>query len=228
MSSARAFAPSHGTSRRCLRSTLRAEKKARALCYPSALERCVFFFSDLQEHTVQERSSAQGGGAASGGAEENAAALEPETVSFPAFSAWLECAPAELMKAKVDGSIVLFALFFAFLRKTSGEAAGARDACKFEEYCTKTANCTPSVDGVNALKDAYETLSYEPMMHVASVVGGLLAQEVIKAITKRDPPLVNSVCFNAHTSAAFVERIPQQRASPAPKRKLEEAFDLDD
>jgi len=54
-----------------------------------------------------------------------------------------------------------------------------------------------------------------------------MAQEVIKAITKRDPPLANTVCFNAHTSAAFVERIPALKAK-APKRKLEEvSLDLD-
>lgn len=85
----------------------------------------------------------------------------------------------------------------------------------------------PARGGYPSLKDAYGLFFLEPLVHVASIVGGLMAQEVIKAITKRDPPLANTVCFNAHTSAAFVERIPALKAK-APKRKLEEvSLDLD-
>eukprot|EP00929_Paragymnodinium_shiwhaense_P016338 TRINITY_DN12462_c0_g1_i1.p1 TRINITY_DN12462_c0_g1~~TRINITY_DN12462_c0_g1_i1.p1 ORF type:complete len:347 (+),score=98.72 TRINITY_DN12462_c0_g1_i1:69-1109(+) len=181
------------------------------------------FFSDMQEHTVQERSSAQGGGAGSTAAE--APQYEPETFSFPALSEFLECAPAALLKEKVDASTVLVALFFSFLRKCGGKAL-PEDANKFEDYC-RSVNCLPPVDGVSTLGHAYRTFFVEPLMHVASVLGGLLAQEVIKAITQRDPPLVNTVCFNANTCAALVERIPAEK-KVAPKRKAEEAaLDLD-
>lgn len=180
-----------------------------------------FFFLDLQEHVVQEYSGAQGGAGATAGSE--APPREPETLSFPSLAEWLKVPPAELAKGKVDASIVLVALFLQFL----GKGGGRDDAAKFEEFC-RSVDCVPAVDGVANLEKAFATLFVEPLMHVASVVGGLMAQEVIKAITHRDPPMVNTVCFNAHTGAALVEKIPAPSAKPAPKRKAEEALDLDD
>mmetsp|Transcript_99215 Transcript_99215/g.285432 ORF Transcript_99215/g.285432 Transcript_99215/m.285432 type:complete len:344 (-) Transcript_99215:87-1118(-) len=172
-----------------------------------------FFFSDLQKHTMQERSVAQG-------AQTDATAqatAEPEEFDFPSLEAWMQCAPADLQKAKTDDSVLLVALFLAFSRsqQASPDAAG-----KFEDFCTNEAKCVPKVDGMPDLKHAYACFFLEPIMAVASVLAGLLSQEVIKAITKKDPPLSNSVCFNAHTSVALVERIPA--APKVLKRKAEE------
>lgn len=179
-----------------------------------------FFFTDLAEHTVQEHSSAQGG-AGQVASESNA---EPETLHFPSFDEWLECTPAELLQRKADASFVLISLFIAFLRGGAGQPK-PEAAAKFEDYCKNVAKCAPAVDGFASLQDAYRLFFVEPLMHVASIAGGLLAQEVIKAITKRDTPLVNCVCFNANTSAALVERIPAQQ-SAAKKRKVEVAEDI--
>jgi len=182
-----------------------------------------FFFSDLGNHTVQEYSSAQGG---AGSTAASGTTAEPEAINFPSFKEWLACSPADLQKRKVDASFVMVALCLAFLRGRPGQARPELGD-SFQEYCRGPAGCTPAVDGVGELSEAFRLLFVEPLMHVASIVGGLLAQEVIKAITKRDTPLVNCVCFNAHTGAALVERVPAL-PSAAKKRKVEETLDLDD
>jgi ubiquitin-like 1-activating enzyme E1 A len=182
-----------------------------------------FFFSDLNEHIMQERASAQSGGAGTTASTENSSG--PETFSFASLKEWVACQPSVLLKEKVDPSVLLVSLFLAF-RQQSGGVADVDAGEKFAEYCT-TAKCEPELKGMPVLKDMYSLFFVEPLMHVASIMGGLMAQEVIKAITKRDPPLVNCVCFNAHTGASIVERIPSQVASK--KRKVEEvALDLDD
>eukprot|EP00933_Yihiella_yeosuensis_P016267 TRINITY_DN13967_c0_g1_i1.p1 TRINITY_DN13967_c0_g1~~TRINITY_DN13967_c0_g1_i1.p1 ORF type:complete len:383 (+),score=92.33 TRINITY_DN13967_c0_g1_i1:90-1238(+) len=179
----------------------------------SAGELC-FFFSNLNEHVMQDRSAAQGAAEPTGPVKP----MEPETFSFPAFSEWLNCKPSELAAKKTDDSFLLVSLLASFLR--NGGKALQSSADGFEGYCRDTAKCVPNVDGVASMKEAFGHFLVEPLMHVASVLGGLLAQEVIKAITKKDPPMINSVCFNAHTCAALVERIPA--APPVKKRKIEE------
>lgn len=158
------------------------------------------FVSDLNKHTMQERSSAQGG--------QPAAEQEPakaDEFSFPSLQAWADCSAADLQRQKVDDSILLVKLFLAFAQNTKAEAdAGG----KFEDFCRDVAKCVPKVDGMPCLKHAYSCFFVEPLMHVASVLAGLLSQEVIKAITKKDPPMMNTVCFNAFTSTALVECIP--------------------
>mmetsp|Transcript_89169 Transcript_89169/g.236993 ORF Transcript_89169/g.236993 Transcript_89169/m.236993 type:complete len:348 (-) Transcript_89169:66-1109(-) len=180
-----------------------------------------FFLCDLATHTVEERSS-QGG---AGSTASEGAAPEPETLHYPSFREWLGCSPADLQKGKVDASVLLIALFVAFVRSNAGKVQPDQGAA-FQAYCRDTAGCLPTVDGVADLASAYGLFFLEPLIHVASIVGGLLAQEVIKAITKRDAPLVNCVCFNAHTGAALVERIPAADASASKKRKVEEVADL--
>lgn len=175
-----------------------------------------FFFANLNEHTVQEKSSAP-----NATAEEKP--FEPEQVSYPSLSEWLDCTTTTMQQKKVDSSFILIALFMAFLR--GGGSPVAAEADKFDDFCKNSAKCVPAVDGMASLQDAYRCFFLEPLMHVASIVGGLLAQEVIKAITKRDPPLVNSICFNANTGAALVERIPALQA-PAKKRKVDQADDI--
>lgn len=186
----------------------------------SAGERA-FFFSDFHEHVVQERSSVQGAGA-------TAPEQKPisEQICFASFSEWLQVPASQLQQDAVNSSIIFVSEALTFIRKDKG-LANVQSAPQFAEFCANTAKCVPNVDGVASIQDAFRCLFVEPLVHVASILGGLLTQEVIKAITKRDPPLVNSVCFNAHTSVAFVERIPQFR-EPSKKRKIEESFDIDD
>merc|ERR1711920_109386 len=175
-----------------------------------------FFFANLNDHTVQEKSSAPN---SSGGEEK---AFEPEQVQYPSFGEWLEVTTETMQKKKVDSSFMLISLFTAFLR--GGGKPNPDEASKFEDFCNNSAKCTPAVDGISSLQHAYRCFFVEPLMHVASIVGGLIAQEVIKAITKRDPPLVNCICFNANTGAAFVERIPA--AETVKKQKVEVADDV--
>eukprot|EP00434_Breviolum_minutum_P002699 symbB.v1.2.002378.t1/scaffold110.1/size325157/25 len=170
-----------------------------------------FFFSDLQEHVMQDRS-AQGGPEA-GPKEQN-----PETFSFPSLSAWLTAVP-ELLQGKSDASFKLIGLFASFLHKKAQKAVPS-NAADFLAHC-REAKCEPKVDGLENMQQAFGHFFVEPLIHVASVLGGLLSQEVIKAITRKDPPLVNSVCFNAHTGAALVEHWPAVHATPK-KRKAEE------
>lgn len=185
----------------------------------SAGELC-FFFSNLNEHVMLEQAG-QGGGAGTTASTESAG---PVTTSFSSFQEWVDCTPEQLKKDKVDPSVLLVAMFVAFRRQAGAADADAGD--KFQEYCS-TAKCVPEVKGYPSLKDAYSLFFMDPLVHVASIVGGLMAQEVIKAITQRDPPMANSICFNAHTSAALVERIPAQVVTK--KRKVEEvSLDLDD
>lgn len=179
-----------------------------------------FFFSDLNEHVMQERSSPQG--AEQGGPTKPP---EAETFSFPLFSEWLTCTPEILKQQKCDTSFQLIALFAGFLR--SGGKASASAASDFEAYCRDTAKCLPDVDGVEGgVKQAFGHFFVEPLIHVASVLAGLLSQEVIKAITRKDPPLVNCVCFNAHTCAGLVERLPAAKAVVKKRKAEEEVADL--
>lgn len=182
-----------------------------------------FFFANLNEHIMQERSGAQGGGAGSTATTE---ASGPETTSYSSLQELVDCAPSQLQKDKVDPSVLIVALFFAYQRQAGAADADAGE--KFHEYCRNVAKCEPEVKGFSSLKDIYSLFFLEPLVHVASIAGGLMAQEVIKAITKRDPPMANCVCFNAHTSTALVERIPSPQAA-SKKRKVEEvSLDLDD
>jgi len=179
-----------------------------------------FFFTDLGDHTVQEHSSAQGGA----GQVASESSAEPETLHYPSLDEWLACTPAELVTRKADASFVLVSLLAAFLRDGAGQPK-PEAAAKFEDYCRNVAKCVPAVDGFAGLQEAYRLFFVEPLVHVASISGGLLAQEVIKAITKRDTPLANCVCFNANTSSALVERIPAEQKA-AKKRKVEVAEDV--
>lgn len=174
-----------------------------------------FFFSDLHEHIMQERS-------AQGSTDVGQTGQNPETFSFPSFSDWLAAVPA-LLTGKSDDSFKLFGLFASFLRGKA-ERAVPSAAADFEAHCQEV-KCQPKVDGLQTMQQAFGHFFVEPLVHVASVLGGLLSQEVIKAITRKDPPLVNSVCFNAHTGAALVEHCPAKPAAPV-KRKAEDVADL--
>merc|ERR1739848_868696 len=118
----------------------------------------------------------------------------------------MNCKPVDVQGQKADDSIVFISLLMAFSAATKQLAPDAAE--KFEEFCSKETKCLPKLDGMTSLSHAYACCFVEPLMHVASVVAGLLSQEVIKAITLKDPPMVNTVCFNSFTSAALVERIP--------------------
>merc|ERR1712232_88239 len=182
-----------------------------------------FFFSDFQEHTVEERSQA-------GGQAQQAEAPKPITFLYPSFKEFLGRSPMDLQMNKVDPSLVLVALLFSFLRSTGPSRVHLDQASHFEEFCSAATRNRPlkREDLPCTLQDAYRFLFMEPLIHVASVLGGLLAQEVIKAITKRDLPLVNSVCFNAQTGAAYVERIPPlPKEAAGTKRKADETLSLD-
>lgn len=199
-------------------------RESSACCFlTTSAGELAFFFSNLNEHVMQERAGAQAGGSAGTTASTESSA---ETTSFPSFQEWVDCTPNELQKAKCDPSVLLISLFVAFRRQAGAADADAGE--KFQEYCRTVAKCEPEVKGYPSLKDAYQLFFLEPLVHIASIVGGLMAQEVIKAITQRDPPMVNSICFNGHTSTAIVERIPAPQAA-AKKRKVEEvSLDLDD
>merc|ERR1712216_533228 len=125
-------------------------------------------------------------------------------------------------KGKGDSSIQLVSLFMAFLRsggrKSCADTAAA--GAKFQAYCETTAKSVPEVVGLPGAQQMYELFFLEPLVHVASILGGLSAQEVIKAITKRDVPMSNCVCFNAQTSTALIERVPAAQAKK--KQKVEE------
>jgi len=183
-----------------------------------------FFFANLHEHTVQERSGAQGGAGTTAATGEEAKSKEAEVVSYPSFGEFLACTPAQLQQQKADATFILVWLFVAFLK--GGGKAAPEGAGDFATYCRDTAKCVPQLDGGPDLEDAFRCFFLEPLIHVASVLGGLQAQEVIKAITFRDPPMANCVCFNANTSVAMVERIP----AAAPKKRkaaaMEEVADL--
>lgn len=202
--------------------------RAKGACFFLLLDvgQLAFFFSDMGAHEVRERSVAQGG---AGGTAVEPTAAEPETIVFPSLKEWLSTSLEEMVKDKVDASVVFVSLIAKFLQsdeaKADGGPSSASAGTRFEAFC-KSVKCLPAVDGLASLSEAYGIFLVEPLVHVASVLGGLLAQEVVKAITKRDVPLANSVCFSAFTNAAVVERLP----APAKvlKRKAEEAaLDLD-
>lgn len=179
----------------------------------------VFFFSDLQEHTVEEHTPIQG---APEGTKRPA-----ETLRFPSLRDWLTCTVARLEQDPgprgIDPAFVLIRAFVAFLQE-DGKPLDDAAATRFESFCRKNLRAAHQVPGGDCLADAYQRFLMEPLMHVASVAGGLLAQEVIKGITKRDMPLLNSVIFNARASVALVEELPPPER-PAKKLKAAEEHD---
>lgn len=172
------------------------------------------FISDLKDHTVQEYSSAQGA--------PEAPKREPELFSFPSFREWMGVSASRLQQdPKVDPAFILFRSFFAFLEDGERPLENGA-AARFETFCGGHLKAKPQVTGVESLAQVYSHFFVEPLVHVASITGGLLAQEVIKAITKRDQPLLNTVLFNAHASVALVEHLPAPEKANPKKRKAEE------
>jgi hypothetical protein len=53
----------------------------------------------------------------------------------------------------------------------------------------------------------------ESLPHMAAIHGALITQEVIKYITKRDPPLVNQIVLNPHDCGAIVVKTPMRLKS---------------
>eukprot|EP00438_Fugacium_kawagutii_P025024 Skav213310 [mRNA] locus=scaffold1383:89203:94510:+ [translate_table: standard] len=156
---------------------------------------------------------------------------KPESFSFPSFSSWLASVP-ELLQGilalrKSDASFKLIGLLASFLLKFPQKAAPS-SAADFAAHCREATSDSRGSQGGSqgASREAFGHFFVEPLIHVASVLGGLLSQEVIK-VRRVDqlPPFcagkVNSVCFNAHTGAALVEHCPAVPAAPK-KRKAEE------
>ncbi|KAF4738874.1 SUMO-activating enzyme subunit 1, partial [Perkinsus olseni] len=56
-------------------------------------------------------------------------------------------------------------------------------------------------------------ISAGPIPPCAAVVGGLLGQEVVKVVTRRDEPLVNTVTYSCRTNGAHVEKMPAKGAN---------------
>lgn len=48
---------------------------------------------------------------------------------------------------------------------------------------------------------------YGELGPVCAITGGQLAQEVVKAVSKKDDPLVNFVVFNPSSGFAYVENL---------------------
>merc|ERR1719222_1867062 len=111
-------------------------------------------------------------------------------MKFPSFGEFLDCAAESLQKQKVDASVLLVSLLLAFLR-SGGAPPGPGAGKKFEEYCAAAAPCPLALPAGPGLQEVYGYLFVEPLIHVASILGGLMVQEVIKALTARDKPLMN-------------------------------------
>lgn len=179
-------------------------------------------FSDLHNHVVKERSPPQGS--------QEATKEVEEKFDFPSFQEFVELGLDEMRTAKVDASFDLYQRFFAFLMSEKAPLdAAAPD--RFASTCKSIAAGGLCSIGLETPADFYRLTLFEPLAHVSSILGGLLSQEVIKAITQRDPPLFNTILFSAPSSTALVEVLPPPNASK--KRKLAEvakpleSFDID-
>jgi ubiquitin-like 1-activating enzyme E1 A len=179
-------------------------------------------FTNLHSHVVKERSPPQGSQEATKSVEEK--------YDFPSLQEFVELGLDDMRAAKVDAAFDPFQRIFAFwMSEKSPLDAAAAD--RFASTCKSIAAGSLCSVGLETSSDFYRLALLEPLAHVSSILGGLLSQEVIKAITQRDPPLFNTVLFSAATSSALVEVLPPLSASK--KRKAAEmaapveSFDLD-
>lgn len=64
-----------------------------------------------------------------------------------------------------------------------------------------------SIDGTALLTDAYLAHVFAQIAPVAAIVGGELAQEIIKAVSQKEAPHHNVFLFDPETCCGFVESI---------------------
>lgn len=179
-------------------------------------------FTDLLKHTVKEWSPPQGAAA-----DAEAPVKPEETIEFPSLQEWAACTIADMDEAKVDPAFQLFQRLITFLGTEKAPLEGSAAT----RFATAASDCSAEASssvGVKSASEFYTLALIEPLAHVSSILGGLLAQEVVKFITQRDAPLVNTVLFCAPLCAALVDIIPPVSAAKK-KRKAEvvETLDLD-
>lgn len=68
--------------------------------------------------------------------------------------------------------------------------------------------------GAEALPDAFVSFCFSEMAAVCAVVGGVLGQEVVKALSQRDPPHNNFFFFDGIKGSGVVERLGPLPAPP--------------
>ncbi|KYO32883.1 hypothetical protein Y1Q_0014623 [Alligator mississippiensis] len=59
--------------------------------------------------------------------------------------------------------------------------------------------------GANLLPDSFVSYCFSEMAPVCAVVGGVLGQEIVKALSQRDPPLNNFFFFDGIKGNGVVE-----------------------
>jgi len=183
-----------------------------------------FSFMDLVSHSfVEEVTQQVQSGSGPGEKEGEPAAkkpkiVEPETKSVKKEMAFVSLAEtlkvdwsSELYAKRIrrmDPSFFLLQVLFAFKTETGHSprpSARAEDLAKLTELRDST--LTKLAVPTTKIPDQMLGLLFAELSPVAAIVGGVLAQEVIKAISNRDAPHNNFFFYNPLESCGVVETI---------------------
>ncbi|KAH8312823.1 hypothetical protein KR044_013094 [Drosophila immigrans] len=128
-------------------------------------------------------------------------------VEYPAYSAWIDfdlAAPAYQRKLKKDGpGIILLRVLQTFRSQHERDPS----------YKTRDADIAllqairDELAPNSALSDDTLGLLFAQISPAAAVVGGVVAQEVIKVVTKMEAPHRNLFLFNPETCMGYVEAV---------------------
>lgn len=148
-------------------------------------------------------------------------AREPETISFQSLAACIKCNLAESQLRKVNPASVAFWLLLKFRSEHAPSASATDDQEKFAKFALETMRIA-KVPTLLMQQLSYDKLQQffclsltEPLVYISACLGGILAQEVIKCITKRDMPQLNTITVSG--PAAQVMAFPAPKYTPPPK-----------
>jgi len=128
-------------------------------------------------------------------------------VEYPAYSTWLDFdinAPAYQRKLKRDGPGIILLRILQNFRSTH-----KRDPCykSRESDIALLEKIRDELVPNSALNNDALGLLFAQISPAAAVVGGVVAQEIIKVVTKMEAPHRNLFIFNPETCMGYVEAI---------------------
>lgn len=104
-----------------------------------------------------------------------------------------------------------FFLLQVLLQFRSDAGRDPRPQC-YTEDCARLLSIRGGLPGAGALPEAFVGYCFSEMAPVCAVVGGVLGQEVVKALSQRDPPHNNFFFFDGIKGIGVVERLGDRKS----------------
>ena len=168
-------------------------KKGASFFVTAAAGEDAWFFAQAGEYTVKEFTP------------KPTANDDDDTPNFPVhvkFPSLQDCVQGDLSKSKLrkrPAACIMFMLLLKF--RAAAAPSGSEDQDKLK-FCHFAADLVKTLPPKNAAELTPEELQkffslslHEPLVITGACLSGIMAQEVMKSITKRDVPLVNTGTF---------------------------------